>query len=390
MGCSFCKSEVKVNINSIQHQKLGKIITLSKASSANQNNKLVSPAKNDWTNEAFNAESGNFSEDTNKNMSSTDQQNFDDSYFKRSHASQSASLHNQKNKDMYLVVNIESKSVYLKTFVFGVNSVDVCNLLPSLFIDKELIINLNNSSSLETNSTFKVTKKGMSMLEYLREKHYRPTKISDTSINKRRISRLIMNAVPSVEKSRSNLLKFRSNSKVFIDSTNYFISFCVIKREHLNMEDFCLRKETNSNIKENVLVLSFDCSDKSSFDYIIQFLESGTLNGFSILVIGVKNLLNAPSNNKRDGLSVNVEDQNKGRTYEVNEDFASITFMNLEVEFFTLNISQEARNRDVGCNDNSSSCSVDETVFNYHSLSVQEKLFISMFLFDSAEDQINI
>ena len=155
-----------------------------------------------------------------------------------------------------------------------------------------------------------------------------PRKSSNNPFKDERLNSIIANLIDASNSKFTSCKELhtihKSKSKTtglpFIQSQKQHIKFINIEKlEHLNV------KFSESN---NLVVLTFDYFSRSSFDFVIDTINSQILiENIRIICVGLKYTSSSISDK-----TISIDD----KSYEVNEDFARLAFFNLGIDYFTL------------------------------------------------------
>lgn len=444
MGCSFCKRELKLKMQIINHNSLsiGPNVqsreirikkenmndikkNVNKANQANNSSeRILDKAENklyyqtDSNKDSFNNQSHALGQAPESKQSSSYKADIEINNNSMVDAERSqiicvpsiseninsanirASRHMKKNST-YKVIQSSIKSVNLKVYIAGFNSNYTRQFLSRKFVEAGLLVKCLektvSSVSLmkiehKTNafsSFFQVTEKGIELLNNLRGKKYRPSK-NEISVTKT-INNIIDNLIPSADITKQNLKGDVPLKKVFIDTNSYFIKFVSIEERIKSLELKTLLSPNNDNVKENILFLSFDYFKRASFDYIHDFIANSQLSGVKLLALGIKGNAGDSIHTAEEGpiqdkdLNAKADDYQviKERTYEVNEDFAKLSFQTLEVEFFTVLTNANSSNKALLLNDQLEMLELGETFSPEKGFNIEERIFLSMFILNN-------
>lgn len=327
----------------------------------------------------------------------------------------------------YKIIENLKDDMKLNIFFHGKNSKFTMEYLTKIFVSKNLLNRkkkdtekLNNLSigiedSLKAKSgskytsprksiegmLFEVTELGMDYMKNMKDKKYnvqlKKDQMRNASNSQRRLNSIVKNAL-SLDKKKLNLHGDNSNrGKIFVDCNSYIINYNIIEEDLKVLNQLSVYDSEDKLVELNqvMIFLSFDYRSKDSFQYIVDLLDHSSLRGLRVIVIGVKdpsvvNDLNSESkNSNNEEIELNLNTKNfidslrpEEQLYEVNEDFAKLTFDNLNVEFFSLNASQKLNTNCFQVNKlftNNFEEEVDKAKEEYQ-LSLEERLFLSMFI----------
>lgn len=286
----------------------------------------------------------------------------------------------------YRVIDSCSKAVYLKVYIAGFNSKFTKEHICKKFVESGMMIpiiakgistNSINNIGKFSSDCFHVSEQGMEILNILKNKAYIPEK-SNINISKT-ISNIIDNLIPFTEIMKSKLKSEAPRKRVFIDTHVYYINFVSIDEMVESLDLKTILSQNDEKFRENILFLSFDYFKRSSFDYIVNLLENSKLKGVKLLAIGIKGINIESSCRNSDSISE--------KTYEVNEDFARLSFQSLEVEIYTIRVNDcvSNENNQSLIQQELDSLMPGESINHEKAFSVEEKIFLSMFILNNLE-----